>query len=91
MSNPTRRVRFLLRVVGIWLVGVGAVLMSSWLEVLFQTTVDGASGARAPAAASAVALHELPWAVAALSVGLVLLVATRKREQLVSLTGRSDV
>lgn len=90
MSNPKRHVRFLLRAVAIGLVVVGAVLMSSWLEVLIPATVDGASGAASPVAASADALRALPWAVPALLVGLILLGATRKRAQLVSLTGRTD-
>lgn len=90
MRNPKRHVRFVLRAVAIGLVVVGAVLMSSWFEVLFQTTVEGAAGGGSSIAASAEALRALPWAVPALLVGLVLLVATRKREQLVSLTSRAN-
>jgi len=89
MRNPKRHLRFVLRAVAIGLVVVGAVLMSSWFEVLFQTTVEGASAGDS-SIASAEALRALPWAVPALLVGLVLLVATRKREQLVSLTGRAN-
>ena len=87
MSTIKRYLRPILRVVAIGLVVVGAVLTSSWFEVLLQDTALGASGS---VGGTAVETSSLPWAIPLLVVGLALLVLTTKRDRYLSLSGRPE-
>jgi hypothetical protein len=87
MRTIKRLLRPLLRVVGVGLVVVGAVLASTWFETLLQAATLGNSG---PIGTPAEASVTLSWAIPSLLAGLLLLVLTRKRERVLSLTRRAD-
>ncbi len=91
MSTPKRHVRLLLRLTAIGLVAAGAVFASGWFETLLHGAVvtPPAGGTDSPAA-SLEALKALTWGIPMLLIGVILLILTSKRQQVLSLTGRSD-
>lgn len=91
MTSLRRQGRLPLRLVAIGLVVVGAVLASSWFDMLLRGIVDSSSPvSTGSVSGSPEALEALVWAIPMLFVGLVLLLLTRKREQVLSLNRHPD-
>jgi hypothetical protein len=92
MSDLVHSLRPVFRVIAIVLVVVGAVLASSWLQVLLDVADDGSSLRvwDTTGGPYAEAIAALAWAIPCLLVGLVLLVVTRERQRIISLTRGTD-
>lgn len=83
MRSTSSHLRPVLRLLGFALVVVAAVLAASWFGTFLETTALGGSGSDVE---PPVALGELKWAIPSLLAGLVLLVVTTRRRQLLSLS-----